>query len=119
VQRIVVEQRIVDAVHHDDRRVDELVDPLWNSSTRTPGRSSPTWRWVGDRKVERQRRGVVRLGLEDRVDDGVDVGVAVVEGSGQTLLSCPNQVIVFEKAGVIPEVSSSPAPMPSAGSGSS
>ena len=77
---IVVEQSVVDAVDHDDRRVDEQVDPL-RIFVRTENDVEGHRRGagIGDGEVELERGGVIGLGLEDGVDDRVDVGVAVLE----------------------------------------
>ena len=84
---ILVEQGVVHPIDDHHRAVNEGIDPFGVFIRAEHQIKADRDRIrVTDADAERQGGGVIGLGLEHRVDDGVDVGIAVVEAAAAAVV---------------------------------
>jgi hypothetical protein len=77
-RRVALKQGVVHPVDDHHRRIHEQVNPFGIFiGAEDQVEADRHGRWIGDPEAKRQRCGVVRLGVKDRVDDRVDVGIAI------------------------------------------
>ena len=84
---ILLKQRIIHAIDDDDGAINKGIHPLGvliraKNQIKADGCRGR----IRDAKIKGQRRGVVRLGLKDLVDHGVDIRIAVLKTAAEAVV---------------------------------